>query len=103
MRIVSSYTSWNKKPYERNGQCTEDWDDEIPAMLRDNWLREFLRLESLRGIQFNRPIMPVDAINSVIRLITLSDASKTNIILGVWGGFELPDGSFSCKLIIGRT
>ena len=87
-------------------RCTEDWDDEIPAMLRDNWLREFLKLESLRGIQFNRPIMPimpVDAKNSVIRLITLSDASKTNIILGVWGGFELPDGSFSCKLIIGRT
>ena len=47
--------------------------------------------------------MPVDTINSDIRLITLSDASKTNIILGVWGGFELPDGSFSCKLIIGRT
>ena len=47
--------------------------------------------------------MPVDTINSDIRLITLSDASKTNIILGVWGGFELPDGSFSCKLIIGRS
>ena len=72
-------------------RCTEDWDDEIPAMLRDKWLREFLRLESLRGIQINCSIMPVVAINSVICLITLSDASKTNIKLGVWGGFELMD------------
>ena len=24
-------------------------------------------------------------------------------MLGVWGGFELPDGSFFCKLIIGRS
>ena len=24
-------------------------------------------------------------------------------MIGVWGGFELPDGSFSCKLIIGRS
>ena len=84
-------------------RCTEDWDEEISSTLRQKWLLEFLRLESLRGIAFDRPIMPVDAVSSVIRLITLSDASKTNIMLGVWGGFELPDGSYSCKLIIGRS
>ena len=84
-------------------QCTEDWDEEIPTRLRDKWLKEFLRLESLRGIAFDRPIMPVNAINSIIRLIALTDATKTNMILGVWGGFELPDGTYSCKLIIGRS
>ena len=84
-------------------QYTDDWDEEIPARLRDKWVLEFLRLESLRGISFDRPIMPIDAVNSVIRLITLTDATKTNIMLGVWGGFELPDGSYSCKLIIGRS
>jgi len=84
-------------------QCTEDWDEEIPTRLRDKWLKEFLRLESLRGIAFDRPIMPVNAINSIIRLIALTDATKTNVILGVWGGFELPDGTYSCKLIIGRS
>ena len=84
-------------------KCTEDWDSEISSMLRDKWLSEFLRLEGLRGIAFDRPIMPSNAVNSKIRLIALSDATKTNIILGVWGGFELPDGSYSCKLIIGRS
>ena len=82
---------------------TEGWDDIVPSDLRDRWLLEFLRLESLRGIAFDRPIMPVNAVNSDIRLIGLSDASKTNVMVGVWGGFELPDGTFSCKLIIGRS
>ena len=84
-------------------KSTEGWDDEIPSVLRNKWLAEFLRLENLRGIAFDRPIMPMDAVNSDIRLIGLSDASKTNLMVGVWGGFELPNGSFSCKLIIGRS
>ena len=84
-------------------KSTEGWDDVIPSALRDRWLLEFLRLENLRGIAFDRPIMPMNAINSDIRLIGLSDASKSNVMLGVWGGFELPDGTFSCKLIIGRS
>ena len=84
-------------------RSTEDWDEEINDTLRHKWLLEFLRLESLRGIAFDRPIMPSNAVNSIIRLITLTDATKTNIMLGVWGGFELPNGSYSCKLIIGRS
>ena len=47
--------------------------------------------------------MPENAVNTDIRLIGLMDASKSVIMVGVWGGFELPDGSFSCKLIIGRS
>lgn len=64
-------------------QYTDDWDEEIPARLRDKWVLEFLRLESLRGISFDRPIMTIDAVNSIIRLITLTDATKMNIMLGV--------------------
>ena len=84
-------------------KATEGWDDEKPADLRNKWLLEFLKLENLRGIAFDRPVMPRDAISSDLRLIGLSDASKSVVMIGVWGGFELPDGSFSCKLIIGRS
>ena len=84
-------------------KATEGWDDEIPAGLRDKWLLEFLKLENLRGIGFDRPVMPREAINTDLRLIGLSDASKSVVMIGVWGGFELPDGSFSCKLIIARS
>ena len=71
--------------------------------LQNKWIIEFLRLESLKGICFDRPIMPENAINTDIRLIGLTNASKSVIMVGVWGGFELPDGSFSCKLSIGRS
>ena len=47
--------------------------------------------------------MPSNAVSMNLRLIGLSDAAKPIIMVGVWGGFELPDGSFSCRLIIGRS
>ena len=84
-------------------KATDGWDDEIPQYLRNKWLLAFLRLESLKGIQFHRPVMPANAINKEIRLIGLSDAAKPIIMIGIWGGFQLPDGSFSCKLIMGRS
>ena len=84
-------------------KATEDWDEEIPDNLRNKWLLAFLRIESLRGIQFTRPVMPANAVNKHIRLIGLSDAAKPIIIVGVWGGFELPNARFSCRLIMGRS
>ena len=70
---------------------------------KKKWLTAFLRIESLRGLQFNRPIMPIDAVSKKLRLIGLSDAAKPIIMVGIWGGFELPNGDFSCRLIIGRS
>ena len=84
-------------------KATENWDDTVSFELQNKWIVEFLRLESLKGICFDRPIMPENAVNSKIRLIGLTDASKSVIMVGVWGGFELPNSSFSCKLIIGRS
>ena len=84
-------------------KATEEWDEEIPENLRNKWLAAFLRIESLRGIQFHRPVMPSNAVSKVMRLIGLSDAAKPIIMVGIWGGFELPDGNFSCRLIIGRS
>jgi len=63
----------------------------------------FLTLEKLRGIGFDRPVMPADAVSKDLRLIQLSDAAEPCTMVGVWGGFELPNGNFSCRLIIGRS
>ena len=38
-------------------KCTEDWDDEIPAMLRDKWLREYLNeFHRNRVVQIKRDV-----------------------------------------------
>ena len=84
-------------------KATSSWDDEIPLDLRNKWLLAFLKIEGLRGIQFNRPVMPVNAVDRNLRLIGLSDAAKPIIMVGIWGGFLLQDGTFSCRLIIGRS
>ena len=84
-------------------KATNDWDEEIPGDLRNKWLEAFLTLEKLRGIEFDRPVMPVNAVDNHLRLIALSDAGQAVIMLGVWGGFLLPNGDYSCRLIIGRS
>ena len=84
-------------------KATTEWDEMIPANLRDKWLDAFLRVERLRGIGFDRPVMPRNAVNSQLRLIKCSDAAKPASMVGVWGGFLLPSGKYSCRLIIGRS
>ena len=84
-------------------KAAKDWDDVLPDNLRNKWLDAFLTLEKLRGIRFDRPVMPLDAVDNNLRLISLSDAAKPVIMVGVWGGFLLPSGQYSCRLIIGRS
>ena len=84
-------------------KATSEWDEKIPDSLRDKWLEAFLKVEKLREIGFDRPVMPRNAVKSKLRLINGSDAAKPATMVGVWGGFLLPSGKYSCRLIIGRS
>ena len=53
-------------------------------------------------MKFHQPIIPGNAINSVMRPFTAVDASLDAMIMGCWGCFELYYGGWSCQLIIGR-
>ena len=55
---------------------TPDWTTPMSAELRSKWLLQFLLLEKLRGLRFERAVMPVDAIDGKMRLIQLVDASN---------------------------
>ena len=54
-------------------KATTGWDDPMPPDLRNKWLEEFLLWEKLRGVQFSRAIMPQDALNTKMRMITAGD------------------------------
>ena len=82
--------------------ATQTWDEAVPQNLRSKWIENFWKLEKLRGIKFNRPVMPVKAINTEMRLITAVDAACDAMIMGCWGCFQLEDGNWSCQLVIGR-
>ena len=82
---------------------TEDWDHGMPSDLRQRWVENFLMFEKLRGLKFHRAIMPKDAVNTKLRVLTGVDAAKHGLMMGCWGGFQLRDGSWSNKLLLGRS
>ena len=63
----------------------------------------FWRFEQLRGLKFSRPIMPVDAKSTKMRLLVGADAAESIIMIGAWGSFERSDGSWSCQHLLGRN
>ena len=81
---------------------TTGWDDAMPQDLRNKWLKNFLRLESMRGIKFHRPIMPIDAVDRRMYVKVLVDAAGEHIMLDSYGSFKRKDGSFSCQFLLGR-
>ena len=84
-------------------QHTIGWKDSMPDFLRNKWLKNFLKLETLRGLKFHRPIMPADAIDTKMRLFIGADAAKENMMIGAWGSFKRRDGSWSCQFLLGRS
>ena len=84
-------------------QQTVGWDDPMPSPLRSRWVEMFWRFEQLRGLKFSRPIMPVDAKNTRMRLLVGADAAEAIIMIGAWGSFERSVGSWSCQHLLGRN
>ena len=82
---------------------TSGWDEPVSAELRSKWVRNFLRIEKLRGIKFSRARMPVNAVSTDMDLITAVDAASEVKIVGTWGRFRLDTGKFSCQQILGRA
>ena len=80
---------------------TESWDEAVSDQLRSKWIGNFLMLERLRGIKFNRAKMPENAKSSKMNLIIATDSAKEFVkICGVWARFELNDGFYSCQHLI---
>ena len=84
-------------------KATVGWDDAMPSDLRSRWLKEFILWEQLRGIQFSRAIMPLDAIDTKMRVIVAADSANPAMMIGSWGGFRKTDETWSCQLMLGRA
>ena len=81
---------------------TPAWDHAVSEGLRAKWVLNFLDIERCRGMKFHRPRMPIDAIDTKMRLWVLVDASKE--LLAVWSGvgFKRENGSWSSAFLIAR-
>ena len=78
------------------------WDEAVPVDLRQKWVKNFWLLEQLRGFDFQRAMMPEDALNDRARAIALMDAALKICMMGVWIGLQIITGGWSCQLLIAR-
>ena len=79
------------------------WDKECSAELRSSWVKNLWMLERLKGMKYQRAKMPEDAVDGKMRMLILVDAAKMLIVTGVWVGFKLKSGGWSCSYLIGRA
>ena len=84
-------------------KLTIGWDDPVTLDVRAKWVENFWKIERMRGIRFNRARMPVDAIDSNMRMITVVDAAMSVVMVGIWVGFKRKNGEWSCQHLIGRA
>ena len=84
-------------------QQTSSWDEQVPTILHDKWLENLWKMQKLKGLQFQRPRIPKDALNTDLHLVGCVDAADELKIVGVWAKFKRKNGGFSSQLIIGRS
>ena len=71
--------------------------------MRNKWVKNFLKIEKLKGIKFQRAKLPHNAVNHEMEVIIGADTSESLMVVGAWGRFLLDDDSYSCQQIIGRS
>ena len=82
---------------------TKSWDEAVSEELRLQAIKNFIMIEKLRGIHYQRAKIPVDAVSEVARIILVVDAAEDILMFTVYIGFKKEDGSWSCDHLIGRS
>ena len=80
-----------------------DWEDRIPIELKSLWLQNFQTLQDLCEVQFNRCVVPADAVSLDVDTIEFGDASESLYCAAIYARFLRKDGSYSCQLIFSRS
>ena len=96
-------TSRMKRDLRAMMRDTASWDQPVSSEHRTSWVRNFLDLEKARGHKFTRARMPVDAVNSKMRLLVLVDAAKELLVIWAGVGFKRNNGKWSCSQLVGRS
>ena len=65
-----------------------DWDDRIPDRLQHFWESHFEMIKKIKGIKFNRAVVPDDAISLDINTIDTGDASHHLACAAIYARFK---------------
>jgi hypothetical protein len=80
-----------------------DWDDKVPEELLDKWVGNMEQIQALRGVTFQRTVIPVDAVNTQIELLVHTNASQNLGVVAIFGRVLRKNGLYSCQLLTGRS
>ena len=81
-----------------------DFDDVVPKFERPIWIENLRLIRTALELRIPRTIVPHNAIDPTkISILVCCDAAKEMAGVGVYCRFKLPDGSFSCQLLSGRS
>ena len=60
-------------------------------------------IQNIKGIKFNRAVVPDDAISLEIKTIDTGDASHHLARAAIYAGFKRKSGNYSCQFIFSRS
>jgi len=101
--LVTPITAGMKLDLHELCQLKLDWDDPIPEVLLDKWVANMEKIRALKGLAFQRTIIPVDAVEAKVELLVMTDASQNLGVVAVFGRVKRKNGQYSCQLIMGRS
>ena len=79
------------------------WDDPLPLELLDPWASMIREIQLLQGIYYPRCFVHPDAVSEQVELVISVDASQYVAIAAAHARSQLPDGTFACRLIAGKS
>jgi Pao retrotransposon peptidase/Integrase zinc binding domain len=79
-----------------------DWSTPAPAEDAEPWVELFTLMEGAREVRIPRCVKP-QGTRDKMRLLCISDASDRAGGCAIYGGFQLPDGTYSCTLLCARS
>ena len=80
-----------------------DWEEPLPAELREIWVSNFGLIEELGEVRFQRAVVPDDAVSLDITTIDTADATENLICSAIYARFKVKSGDYSCQLMFARS
>ena len=101
--LVTPITAGMKLDLHELCQLKLDWDDPVPEVLLEKWVANMEKIQALKGLAFQRTIIPADAADDKVELLVMTDASQNLGVVAVFGRVKRKNGQYSCQLIMGRS
>ena len=80
-----------------------DWDDKIPDIYLETWVKNLEDIQKIREVRFRRSVVPPDAANLDLQFITSVDASEKIAIAVVHSRTLLTCGSYYTQLVCAKS